>query len=154
MKLFIDLDNVVYKYAEAHAAEYCAKTNPYPQSRVGFFKELKLYPNAVEVIKKLAGKHDVYFLTAPSIKNLHCWSEKAFSIERDFGEEYLERLVITSNKGLLRKPYDTLNPDNRTMLIDDHNQGGGREEFFVQGDMYWFAGKDADWLKVANFFYV
>ncbi len=154
MKIFVDMDGVLCDYEKAWNAEKKGRASTYfPQSTPGFFKELNPIPGAIAGIKRLAKKYDVYILTSPSVKNSHCWSEKAEWVEYYLGAEWLEKLIITKNKGLLHKfafNWDT----DRTYLIDDSNTDavGGRDTFFEAGDMYWFSGFQADWYLVESFF--
>src|ERR1700692_4062475 len=99
-KLCVDLDDVLCNYTKHFV--YCIKQypqfNPYPQSRLGFFLELEPIDGAIETIKKLKEHFDIHFVTRPSIKNLHCFIEKAQWISKYFGEDMLNKLTITSYK--------------------------------------------------------
>jgi 5'(3')-deoxyribonucleotidase len=144
-KVYVDMDGVLCAYYQAFREQYDEDNNPWPQSVPGFFINLEPIKDAIWGFNKLVELgYDVYILTAPSVKNNHCWSEKAAWIEKHLGSECLEKLIITKQKGLLHKPFD--------MLIDDHSSGGGREVFAQAGDLYWFYNEDADWLKVIEYF--
>lgn len=152
MKIFVDMDGVLCDYDAARDREKVQYNVEFPQSRKGFFIELDPIKGAIDGIRKLAQKYEVYILTSPSVKNSHVWTEKADWIEKHLGFEWLDRLIITKQKGLLHQYPPFGYPLQRTYLIDDHNDEGGRDKFFKAGDMYWFSGEDADWDKVTEFF--
>lgn len=146
MKIFVDMDGVLCDYDAAFKRLYNTETCQFPQKVPGFFKTLDPMPGAIEGINALAGDYDVYILTAPSVKNPHCWTEKAQWVEQHLGKSWLNKLIITKQKGLLHSETE------RTYLIDDHNIKGGRDLFFDAGHLFWFKGEDACWLKVKKFF--
>lgn len=101
-RIYIDMDDTLCQYKQRYQA--IKKENPnieWPQSIPGFFKDLDPIHDAIQSVKILAEKNEIWFLTRPSIKNLHCYTEKAEWIQKWFGEEWLERLIISSNKSLL-----------------------------------------------------
>ena len=61
----------------------------------------------------------MFILTAPSIKNSHCYSEKRDWVEKYLGSEIVERLIISAHKGLNKGHF----------LIDDNIDGKGQEYF-------------------------
>lgn len=144
-KIYVDMDGVLCAYYKAFREQYDENSNAWPQAIPGFFISLEPIKDAIWGFNKLVELgYDVYILTAPSVKNNHCWSEKAAWIEKHLGNEWLEKLIITKQKGLLHKSGD--------YLIDDHSSGGGREVFAQAGDLFWFEGEDANWDDVVRFF--
>ena len=114
------MDDVLCKFTEAHQASLIK--NPeikYPQSIKGFFENLKPIENAIESVQQLRKIFDVYILTAPSTMNPLCYTEKRIWIEKHFGYEFTNKLIISPNKGLLKGD----------VLIDDNNTGKGQDEF-------------------------
>ncbi|GAB3479455.1 5' nucleotidase, NT5C type [Marinomonas epiphytica] len=93
----------------------------YPQSQHGFFANLEPIPNAIESVKLLINSEhfDPYILTAPSIKNPLCYTEKRIWIEKYFGLEFVNKLIFSPKKCLLKGRY----------LIDDNVQGKGQDGF-------------------------
>lgn len=89
----------------------------YPQSKVGFFLDLKPLEYAIEAVKLLQEKYDVWILTRPSIKNTHCYTEKAEWIKKYFGEQMLEKLILCPDKSLVKGDY----------LIDDDIKHGQKQ---------------------------
>lgn len=103
----------------------------YPQSQPGMYAALNPMPGAVESFKWLMAQPqlDVYILTAPSIQNPHCYSEKRIWVENHLGMEAVKRLIISPNKGLNKGDY----------LIDDNVSGKGQESF--EGELIHFGSK-------------
>jgi 5'-nucleotidase len=93
----------------------------YPQSRVGFFLELAPLPGAIEAVNSLREQPQlaVYVLTAPSNFNPHSYTEKRLWVEEQFDFAFTERLIICSDKSLLKGD----------VLVDDHHEGRGQEGF-------------------------
>ena len=120
--VYVDMDDVLCNYAKAHQqALLKTPTMPYPQSQYGFFSQLEPMPDAIESFNKLLASllFEPYILTAPSIENPLCYTEKRVWVEQYFGLEVTNKLIICSNKGLLRGD----------MLIDDWTHGRGQENF-------------------------
>jgi 5'(3')-deoxyribonucleotidase len=116
------MDDVLCDYTVAHKRDLAKNPDiKFPQSQYGFYTNLKPIENAIRVVKRLimSEKFDVYILTAPSFRNPLSYTEKRVWIETQFGIEFTEKLIICSNKGLLRGD----------ILIDDNNHGKGQENF-------------------------
>lgn len=112
----------------------------YPQSKVGFFLDLKPLEGAIEGMKTLQTKYSVYILTRPSIKNTNCYTEKAEWVKKYLGEEMLEKMIICPDKSLVKGDY----------LIDDDNRHGQIE---FEGEHIHFR-KDKrfnNWTQVVNY---
>ncbi|MGB1457883.1 hypothetical protein [Spongiibacter marinus] len=62
---------------------------------------------------------DVYILTAPSVDNSHCYSEKRDWVEKYLGLSVVENLTISPHKNLNDGHY----------LIDDMASGKGQDQF-------------------------
>lgn len=111
----------------------------YPQSKVGFFLDLQPLDFAIEGVKILQEKYDVWILTRPSMKNTHCYTEKAEWIKKYFGEEMLEKLIICPNKSLVKGEY----------LIDDDIKHGQKE---FEGEHIQFGNSNfPNWKSVINY---
>ncbi len=119
MRIYVDMDGVLCDFDSAHSHQKKAYPDvQYPQSVHGFWELLPEIPKAIRSIRHLAVFHEVYILTAPSIKNTICYSEKANWVKEHLGEEWLERLIICPDKSLLRG--DVLIDDR----LDSHGQSG------------------------------
>ncbi|RDL44156.1 hypothetical protein DN730_11020 [Marinomonas piezotolerans] len=141
--IYIDMDDVLCDFTGAH--KKAIKCNPkvlYPQSQYGFFANLEPIPNAIEsVIFLINSEHfDPYILTAPSIKNPLCYTEKRIWIEKHFGLEFVNKLIISPNKCLLKGRY----------LIDDNAQGKGQDAF--EGELIHFGSETfPSWREVNQY---
>jgi len=120
--VYVDMDGVLCDFAEAHATALAA--NPgiqYPQRQYGFFRNLKPLSGALAAMASLRSNPtiEVYILTAPSIPNPLCYSEKREWVENHLGIEMVQKLIISPNKGLNKGDF----------LIDDHREGRGQDTF-------------------------
>ncbi len=138
------MDNVLCDFTKSH--NEALKRTPeikYPQSQYGFWRNLQPIDDAIESVNFLISRNefDVYILTAPSILNPLCYTEKRLWIEDYFGLELVNKLIISPNKGLNKGEY----------LIDDMNSGKGQENF--EGTLLQFGSdKYPNWTGVINYF--
>lgn len=92
-------------YAEEHRAEIAEMMN-----RPGFYRDLEPMDGAVQALKAMkAAGLQVFLCTAPYLTNKTCASEKMDWVERHLGADWLDRVIITSDKTLV----------NGDFLIDD-----------------------------------
>lgn len=139
-KIFCDMDGTLCDFMGAfHYYKEDDSNIKYPQSKIGFFTNLKPLPNAIESFNKLKEHYDMWILTRPSFKNIHCYSEKAQWILDNLGYDILEKLVLSGDKSLIKGDY----------LIDDHH-GDGQPEF--EGEWIHFnTDKFPDWNTVVEY---
>lgn len=139
--IYIDMDDVLAQYSISFSR--AIKNNPsiqFPQSQPGFFVDLIPVDGAINAVNKLRRNYDVYILTAPSVKNPLCYTEKRLWIEKYFDLDFCHKLIICSNKGLLKGDY----------LIDDNITGKGQENF--EGKLIQFGTDDCmDWSRPVSF---
>lgn len=139
-RVYVDMDDVLCDYRTSYLGYM--KSHPlihYPQSIPGFFENLQPIPGAIDAVNVLRSSEqfDVYVLTAPSTKNPLSYTEKRLWIEKYFGYEFTEKLIICSNKGLLLGEY----------LIDDNLHGKGQEHF--KGEVLHYGSEQfPDWGSV------
>ena len=78
---------------------------------VGFFRSLRPIEGAVSALLAMAAapEADVYLCTAPLKHSVHCAKEKAEWVTDHLGVDWIDRLVLTRDKTLVRGDY----------LIDD-----------------------------------
>tara|TARA_Y100001960_G_C14784285_1_gene890617 strand:+ start:38410 stop:38892 length:483 start_codon:yes stop_codon:yes gene_type:complete len=142
--IYIDMDEVLADFYKSY--EQKIESNPYikfPQAEYGFFANLEPIENSIESVKELinCSLFDVYILTAPSVQNPLCYTEKRVWIEKYFGLEFCHKIIISPNKGLNKGDY----------LIDDNDSGKGQEYF--EGKLIHFGSSTfPDWKSVLEYF--
>jgi 5'-nucleotidase len=113
--VYVDMDDTLCDFmGPFKSGEYKLK---FPQSKVGFFLSLEPLEFAIEGLKILQTKYDVWILTRPSIKNTHCYTEKAEWIKKYFGEDMLNKMILCPDKSLVKGDF----------LIDDDVKHGQTE---------------------------
>lgn len=142
--IYVDMDDVLCDFTKA--SQKAVLNNPaiqYPQSQYGFFRNLEPIKDGIETVNYLRSidLFEVYILTAPSVLNPLCYTEKRLWMEDYFGLDMLNRLIISPNKGLNKGHY----------LIDDNDSGKGQENF--EGQLLHF-GSDTfkNWTAILHFF--
>jgi len=148
-RLYIDMDGVLCDFKKAYDYQLQINpTQPYPQSQYGFFIDLEPISGALDSVKRLQEYFDVWILTRPSVHNLSCYTEKAQWIRKYLGFDMQVKLIICTDKSLLKGHY----------LVDDqveHGQTG------FEGKHLHFGTKEfPDWksieiylMKNKEFFY-
>lgn len=107
--LYVDMDDTLAKYQQAHDLAKKTMDIKYPQSLPNFFLNLEPIEGAIEGVIYLSKKYDIHFLTAPSYMNPLSYTEKRLWIEKYFGLEWCKKLILAYDKSLLKGDY----------LIDD-----------------------------------
>lgn len=92
--IYIDMDDVLCDFKSAYENAILENSGmKFPQSQYDFFRNLKPIKNSIEAVLYLDAqdKFEIYFLTAPSIRNPLCYTEKRLWIEDYFGLETLNK---------------------------------------------------------------
>ncbi len=137
------MDDVLCDYSGAHKA--ALKKQPeiaYPQSQYGFFRNLKPIETATAAFTILSNKFDVWILTAPSIQNPLCYTEKREWVETHLGYAAAEKLILSPHKGLLIGDY----------LIDDLEEGRARQNEFSGVQLVFGSKEYPDWYSILDYF--
>ncbi|WP_210436090.1 5' nucleotidase, NT5C type [Photobacterium toruni] len=76
----------------------------YPQSQYGFFADLEPLDGTISAVTAIndSSQYECYILTAPSPRNPLCYTEKRVWVEKHLGYDFVEKLIICSNKRLLK----------------------------------------------------
>lgn len=104
--LYVDMDDVLCDYSGAF--QKIKDQQPevdFPQSVTGFFEHLEPLDDAINSFLELAEKMNVYILSAPSVFNPLCYTEKRIWVENYLGFEFAHKLILATNKGLLIRGY-------------------------------------------------
>jgi len=138
--VYIDMDDTICHYSIKRSKNLLSDpSNQFPQSVPGFFLDLDPIYDAIESIELLKEKYDVWILTRPSVKNLHCYTEKATWIKNHLGEDMVAKLILSPNKSLLKGSY----------LIDDTTAHGNSE---FEGELIQFGtDKFKTWKDVTDY---
>lgn len=140
MIVYIDMDDVLCDFSGAYRkALEKYPTIQYPQSQLDFFRRLDPLPGAVESVRKLIASEffEPYILSAPSCRNPLSYMEKRIWIEEYFGYPFVKRLILTTQKNLLKGD----------LLIDDNIAGKGQDQF--EGRIIHFGSAEyPDWDSV------
>ncbi|MDO6525183.1 hypothetical protein Q4519_05750 [Motilimonas sp. 1_MG-2023] len=143
MIVYIDMDDVLCDFSRAFQRAIAHTPQiQFPQSQYGFYTALEPIEGAIEAVNALieSSSYTPYILTAPSVRNPLCYTEKRVWVERYFGLDFAEKLIICSNKGLLKGDY----------LIDDKSKGRGQEGF--TGELIQFGQAPfQDWQEVRKY---
>lgn len=134
--IYVDMDQVLCDFYKGFLIEL--NKNPkqkYPQSAWGFFLNLEPIEGAIDGIKELATKYDVWILTRPSVLNPLCYTEKRVWVENHLGMEWCEKLILSPNKTLFKGKY----------LIDDVKWKFDGEQLLFGSDKF------PDWKSVLNY---
>ncbi len=87
----------------------------------GFYRDLKPMPGAIKAYKELCKHYDVYIASTPSWSNPSCWIDKRLWVQQYLGQDAYKKLILTSNKGLLKGCDDD---GFAYTLIDDNTWNG------------------------------
>ena len=142
--VYVDMDGTLCDFKGAFTR--CLFENPtlkFPQSKPGFFFDLEPITGAIEAFTWLSNQpeFDTYILTAPSIKNPLCYTEKRLWVEKYPGFTAVNKFIISPHKNLNKGDY----------LIDDNLSGKGQEKF--DGKVIQFASTlFPDWPAVHQYF--
>lgn len=143
-----DMDHVLADFQKSYDENW-NELQIYPQAEARFFDDLdQLYsnniPNTYFVKKLIEDGHTIRIVTAPSIKNVNCWTGKAVWIRRHFDEELLKSLIITYDK--------TITSHSADILVDDstiHGQASYGEGHILYGSKE-YSTMDIVYYKINN----
>ena len=120
--IYIDIDDTLADFKGAvEKAKLVNPAMPFPQAEYGFYSNLIPLNGAIEAVKWFVNSDTFipYLLTAPSVMNPMSYTEKRIWVEKHLGMNMVQRLIICSDKSLLKGTY----------LIDDKIEGHGQDEF-------------------------
>lgn len=118
---YIDMDNVIVnfesgieKLTERQKTKYQGRLDEVPH----IFSFMEPVEGAIEAVKELAKKYDVYVLSTSPFQNPTAWKDKIEWIHKYFGKDQssilYKRLILTHHKDL----------NKGDILIDDRTKNG------------------------------
>lgn len=94
---------------------------------------------AIEAVKALSPKYDIYLLSTAPWNNPSAWSDKLNWVKQYLGEICYKRLILTHHKDLNRGDF----------LIDDRTNNGAGE---FKGELILFGSEQfPNWDKVLEY---
>lgn len=142
--VYVDLDGVVVDFVsginqldQATKDQYVDQLDNVPN----IFSKMIPIDGAIDGVKKLKTKYDVYFLSTAPWQNPTAWSDKVMWIQKYFGDDGYKRLILSHNKHLNKGDF----------LIDDNLKNGAKD---FDGTLIHFGTSDfPDWNSVLNFLF-
>lgn len=114
-ELDVTLDDKSQRFATAHMPDLVHRKLARDMvNSPGWFAELPVVPDAVEGLPRLAEVAEVWLCSKPLEANPTCRDEKAAWVRENFGEEWEYRLILTSDKSMVRGDFlldDAPHPD-------------------------------------------
>ncbi len=149
--LYIDMDGVIADFDHA-IKSFCpeletsdkfpdyesrsVKVNEICESNPNIFHTLLPIHGAIPSVKRLMEIYDVYFLTTPMWNVPESYIGKRIWLENHFGEESMNRLILTHRKDL----------NIGTFLVDDRLRNG--VDRFTGEHIHFGTPKHPDWRTV------
>ena len=95
---------------------------------------------AIDAVKNLSQKYEVYFLSTAPWGNPQAWQDKVIWVQKHLGKYGYKRLILTHNKNLNKGDY----------LIDDRPKSNGAKDF--EGKVIHFGSRRyPDWDAVLKY---
>lgn len=141
MTIYLDMDDVLCDFMGAYNRKRIPEKLEWPQAEYGFFANLEPLKGAITAVNILhqAG-YDTWILSAPSVDNPMCLTEKFAWVKKYFGDIDLhKRFILSTDKSRIGTEED--------YLIDDRADSHGQDKF--RGTHILF---DGDWNKVIDHF--
>lgn len=141
--LYIDLDGVVVDL-HAHVENRYGKQGlenmgDLTDNDDQLFLDPPAIEGAIEIIKQLSKKFDVFFLSTAPWNNVNSWSHKRIWVEKHLGEYAYKRLILSHRKDLLMGDF----------LIDDRTKNGAGQ---FKGELIQFGTQPfTDWNVVFEY---
>lgn len=144
--LYVDMDNVlvdfktgIEKLDQQTLKEYQGR---YDEVK-GIFSLMLPFEGAIESIKKLSGKYDIYVLSTAPWNNSSAWCDKNEWIKKYFGSDensiLYKRLILSHHKNLNKGDF----------IIDDRTKNG--VNLFEGEHIHFGSEKFPDWKTVLNY---
>lgn len=144
--LYIDMDNVLVDF-KTGMEKLDQQTLKEYQDRYdevkGIFSLMKPIEGAIEAVKELSKKYDIYVLSTAPWNNSSAWSDKNEWIKKHFGSDensvLYKKLILTHHKNL----------NDGQFIIDDRTKNG--VDLFKGEHIHFGNDKFPDWNTVVNY---
>ena len=146
--LFIDMDNVLVNFQsgiDKVDEKTKARFKGFEDDIPGIFALMDPMPGAVEAVRRLAEKYDLYILSTAPWNNPTAWCDKLNWVKKHFGGDenspFYKRIILTHHKDLCHGDY----------LIDDRPHKCGVEDFTGKVLHFGPEGEYKDWESVVRY---
>ena len=146
--VYVDMDNTIVnfksgieKLSKEDQEKYKDNFDDHPE----IFSLMEPIDGAIEALKELNNRFDLYILSTAPWDNPNAWKHKREWVGKYFGNAegsiFWKRLILSHHKNLNKGAY----------LIDDHPDRNGADKF--QGKLIHFASEEyPDWESIENYF--
>lgn len=144
--VYIDMDNTIVdfpsgiqKLSKSDQKKFKGKEDEHPE----IFSLMEPLEGAIEAIKKLNDKYDLYILSTAPWENPNAWKHKREWVEKYFGEGekniFYKKVILSHHKNL----------NEGDILIDDRPNNGAK---YFNGEWIHFATDDyPDWESIIKY---
>lgn len=144
--VYVDMDNVLVNFksgidrlSDETKKNYLGNLDEVP----GIFAKMDPMPNAIDSLKKLGKKYDLYILSTAPWLNPTAWIDKLDWVQKYFGKDksslFYKRLIISHHKDLNKGDF----------LIDDRPNNGAKD---FDGEWIHYGSKDfPDWNSIVEY---
>ncbi len=134
--VIVDFESGINKLSPDIRNEYFGRYEDVP----GIFSLMKPMPDAIESVKKIAQKYEVFILSTAPWNNPTAWSDKVIWLQKYFGSDKNSPIY----KKVILSHYKNLNQGN--FLIDDRDAHGTND---FEGEFIKFGSESfPDWNSV------
>lgn len=106
--VYVDMDNVLVDFQSGInqlESETLAAYEGHLDDVPGIFSLMKPKCGAVQAIKALSEKYELYILSTAPWNNPSAWSDKLVWVKKYFGEVFYKRLILSHHKELCKGDY-------------------------------------------------
>lgn len=142
-RIYVDMDNVLVDFNATMNKLSWIKKFLY-ENRLdeipGVFSRMRPMEGAIEAVRKLSTKYDIYILSTPQWNNDSAWIDKIRWVKKYLGDVCYKRVIFTHNKSLCRGDY----------IIDDRGVNGTSE--FDGVWLHYGSVEYPNWESILRFF--
>lgn len=140
--VYVDMDNVLVDFKSGIATldeDTLRKYDGHLDDVPGIFSRMSPMKGAVEAMRLLDKKYDLYILSTSPWNNPSAWSDKLIWVKTYLGDIFYKKLILSHHKDLLKGAY----------LIDDRPKHGASE---FEGEWLQFGSERfPDWESITSY---